>query len=100
MEKLIIKYLNRHYKLSFKSNFNHEIYGKIEKKDVSFPFVMNELTTIFSVEMNEAEKMVYKWSSNLIVLMNNRVVSLQESLYKEGYDSNLTSTYIKRILNE
>jgi len=100
LEKLIFNYLNHHYKLSFKSNFDHEIYGKIEKKYFSFSFVMNELTTIFSVNINEAEKMVYRWSSNLIVLMNNRVVSLQESLYKEGFDTNLTSTYVKRILNE
>ena len=81
MDKLIYKYFNKNYRMTLSTYSSYKLYDKVSESDISLKTVLISMTEIFSVSQEEIHKVFEKWSDKESVIINNRIVELQEQLY-------------------
>lgn len=81
MEKIIINYLNRNYRMKLSSPSSFLLYNKKTKDDISLRDVLLLLQKIFSTN----EEIIYAafeiWTDNEAISINNKIVELQDKIY-------------------
>jgi len=90
MREIILKYLNKNYRLTFATFDNFLVKDRINGEDVKLSAVMQSLNVIFDIDENEMLHIFDDWCDYQNTLLNNRLVEIQEKLYAAGVTIELT----------
>lgn len=99
MDNLIYKYFDKNYRLTISTYSSFKLYDRINDIDIGLKTVMLSMEEIFSVPQDKIHEVFEKWSDNQAILINNRIVELQEKLYiLTGKSITLTPNDINKLL--
>ena len=76
------------------------IKDRIADNNVRLSDVISSLITIFSLTEEEMMVLFDKWADSQSILLNNRLVEIQEHLYKNGVDIQLTPHQINMLMED
>lgn len=100
MDNLIYKYFDKNYRLTISTYSSYKLYDRINNIDIGLKTVMLSMEKIFSVPQDKIHEVFEKWSDNQAIIINNRIVDLQEKLYiLTGKSITLTPNDINKLLN-
>lgn len=99
MDNLIYKYFDKNYRLTLSTYSSFKLYDRINDVDIGLKAVMLSMEEIFSVPKDKIYEVFEKWSDNQGIIINNRIVELQEKLYiLTGKSITLTPNDINKLL--
>ena len=81
MDKLIYKYFEKNYRLTLSTYSSFKLYDRVNDTDIGLKTVLLSLEEMFSVPQDKIHEVFERWSDNQAILLNNRIVELQERLY-------------------
>ena len=99
MDKLIYKYFDKNYRLTLSTYSSFKLYDRVNDTDIGLKTVLLSLEEMFSVPQDKIHEIFEKWSDNQAILINNRIVELQERLYiLTGKTITLTPNDLNKLL--
>ena len=100
MKTIIIKYLNKNYRFTYSTFSSFLLKDRVRDEEVRLSDVINSLKTIFTVSDEEIMTIFDEWSDSQSILLNNRLVEVQERLYKAGITIELSSQQINTLIED
>jgi hypothetical protein len=97
MEEIVLKYLNKNFRVTFSTFDSFLLKDLINGGDVKLSEVMKSIPTIFDVEENDSLHIFDKWCDQQNILLNNRLVEMQEKLYSAGINIELNSEQKNKV---
>lgn len=99
MDKLIYKYFDKNYRLTLSTYSSFKLYDRVNDADIGLKTVLLSMEEMFSVPQDKIHEVFERWSDNQAILINNRIVELQERLYVlTGKTITLTPNDINKLL--
>ena len=99
MDNIIYKYFDKNYKLTISTYSSFKLYDRLNDTDIGLKTVLLSLEEMFSVTQDKILEVFERWSDNQAILLNNRIVEVQEQLYLlTGKTINLTPNEINKLL--
>lgn len=83
MDKIILDYLNKNYRVSLNELSDYTLIDRAGDS-IRLITVIQSLSVIFAVDEETLFSVVDKWCETQAIMLNNRVVEMQERLYKVG----------------
>lgn len=84
MEHIILNYLNKNYRFTLSTYSSYFVRDRINDSNVKLVELSKDLREIFLIDDDTLIPLLDKWCEQQITLLNNRVVQIQEELYKKG----------------
>ena len=100
MDEIVFKYLNLNYRFSLSSFHSFMLKSRRGGKDIKLSDLLDSLKTIFSLSDEKIYKIFEKWADSQTILMNNRIVSIQERLHRLGFSTELSASQLKTIMDD
>ena len=99
MDKLIYKYFDKNYRLTLSTYSSFKLYDKVNDVDIGLKQVLLSMEEMFSISQDNIHEVFERWSDNQAILINNRIVELQERLYVlTGKTITLTPNDLNKLL--
>jgi hypothetical protein len=99
MDNLIYKYFDKNYRLTISTYSSYKLYDKVNDTDIGLKTILLSMEEIFSVSQDKIHEVFERWSDNQAIIINNRIVELQEQLYiLTGKSITLSPNDINRLL--
>lgn len=100
MKAIILKYLNKNYRFTYSTFNSYLLKDRVREEEVKLSDVINSLKTIFTVSDEEIMTIFDEWSDSQSILLNNRLVEIQERLYKIGVTVDLSPQQINTLIED
>lgn len=100
MKAIILKYLNKNYRFTYSTFNSYLLKDRVREEEVRLSDVINSLKTIFTVSDEEIMTIFDEWSDSQSILLNNRLVEIQERLYKIGVTVDLSPQQINTLIED
>ena len=100
MKPIILKYLNKNYRLTYSTFSSYLLKDRIREEEVKLSDVINSLKNIFTVSDEEIMTIFDEWADSQSILLNNRLVEIQERLYKIGVTVDLSPQQINTLIED
>jgi len=97
MKELILNYLNKNYRFSY----DMFIKNRRTNETLAINELFNNLKKIFSInDINLLDTVYNEWCNQQEILLNNRMVEMQEKLYQQGIEIKVTEADVLRSMED
>lgn len=100
MKPIILKYLNKNYRFTYSTFSSYLLKDRIREEEVKLSDIINSLKTIFTISEEEIMVIFDEWADSQSILLNNRLVEIQERLYKIGVTVDLSPQQINTLIED
>ena len=100
MKPIILIYLNKNYRFTYSTFTNYLIKDRVREEEVKLSDVISSLKVIFTVSDEEIMAIFDEWADSQSLLLNNRLVEIQERLYKNGITIELSPQQINTLIED
>lgn len=98
MKEIVLKYLNKNYRFKITTYNDFLIRDRISGYDVKLSEVMKSIYPIFGISESESLAIFDTWCDQQDILVNNRIVVIQEMLHKQGINIELSQSQMNEIV--
>jgi len=99
MKEIVLKYLNKNYRFKPTTYSDFLIKNRVTGHDEKLSEVMMSIYPIFNISETEALSIIDTWCEQQDIFVNNRIVAIQEMLYKQGIDVVLTPSQMSEMVD-
>lgn len=100
MKPIILKYLKKNYRFTYYTFSNYLLKDIVREEEVKLSDIINSLKTIFTISEEEIMVIFDEWVDSQSILLNNRLVEIQERLYKIGVTVDLSPQQINTLIED
>lgn len=100
MKDIILNYLNKNYRFSLSTPSSYIIKGRRGGEDVRLSELIDSLKVIFSINYEEISPIIDAWADYQTILINNRIVDIQNRLHKEGITVELSTSQYNILMDD
>jgi len=100
VKAIILTYLNKNYRFTYSTFNSYLLKDRIRDEDVRLSDVITSLKVIFTVSDEDIMAIVDEWADSQSTLLNNRLVEIQERLYKKGITIQLSPEQINTLIDD
>lgn len=100
MKDIVLDYLNKNYRFSLSTLSSFMIKGRRGGEDIRLSELIASLKVIFSIGDEEISSIIDTWADYQTVLINNRIVDIQNRLYEKGVTVQLSPSQLNIIMDD
>lgn len=100
MKDIVLNYLNKNYRFSLSTLTSFIIKGRRGGEDIRLSELIASLKVIFSIGDEEISPIIDTWADYQTILINNRIVDIQNRLYEKGITVQLSPSQLNTLMDD
>jgi hypothetical protein len=100
VKDIVLDYLNKNYRFGLSTLSSFILKGRRGGDDVRLSELVASLKVIFSISDEEISAIIELWADYQTLLINNRIVDIQNRLYKEGVTVELSASQYNTLMDD
>jgi hypothetical protein len=100
VKDIVLNYLNKNYRFSLSTLTSFIIKGRRGGEDIRLSELIASLKVIFSIGDEEISPIIDTWADYQTILINNRIVDIQNRLYEKGITVQLSPSQLNTLMDD